>query len=144
MTSFMVYLYRLTVANWFGEVDRALEYANIGVKFSVGAVGTFMLPVFHFHRAIALAAVCTNASEGENRQIYLEQLSISLEELVEFEKNCPAHYQHKYLGIRAEMARLSGPQYAAAECYDSASALAIGNGFIQAAALVNELAARLY
>jgi PAS domain S-box-containing protein len=144
MTSFMVYLYRLTMANWFGEVDIALEYANIGVKFSAGAVGTFMLPVFHFHRAIALAAVCTNASEGENRQIYLEQLSISLEELREFAKNCPANYQHKYLAIQAEVARLSGQKYEAAECYDSAIALAIENRFIQDAALVNELAARFY
>jgi GAF domain-containing protein len=132
------------MANWFGEVDIALEYANIGVKFSAGAVGTFMLPVFHFHRAIALAAVCTNASEGENRQIYLEQLSISLEELREFAKNCPANYQHKYLAIQAEVARLSGQKYEAAECYDSAIALAIENRFIQDAALVNELAARFY
>jgi len=143
-TSFMVYLYRLTVANWFCEVDRALEYANIGAKFLPGVAGTFLSPVFCFHRAIALAATCTNASEGENRQIYLEQLNISLEELREFAKNCPANYQHKYLAIRAEMARLSGQKYEAAECYDSAIALAIENRFIQDAALVNELAARFY
>ncbi|MCY7386262.1 MAG: PAS domain S-box protein, partial [Microcoleus sp. CAN_BIN18] len=96
-----------------------------------------------FHRAIALAAACTNASEAD-RQIYLEQLNISLEELREFAKNCPANYQHKYLAIRAEMARLSGQKYEAAECYDRAIALAIENGFIQDAALVNELAARCY
>ncbi|MEG5001049.1 AAA family ATPase [Microcoleus sp. B4-D4] len=143
MTSFMVYLYRLTVANWFGEVDRALEYANMGVKFLAGAAGVFLSPVFCFHRAIALAAACTNASEGD-RQLYLEQLNICLEELLEFAKNCPANYQHKYLAIRAEAGRLSGQKYEAAECYDSAIALAIENGFIQDAALVNELAARFY
>ncbi|MEG4800765.1 AAA family ATPase [Microcoleus sp. ARI1-B5] len=142
-TSFMVYLYRLARANWFGEVDRALEYANIGAKFLAGAVGTFLSPVFCFHRAIALAAACTNASEGD-REIYLEQLNISLEELREFAKNCPANYQHKYLAIRAQAARLSGQNYEASECYDSAIALAIENGFIQDAALVNELAARFY
>ncbi|MFS8116895.1 MAG: ATP-binding protein [Microcoleus sp.] len=42
------------------------------------------------------------------------------------------------------MARLSGQNYEAAECYDRAIALAIENGFIQDAALVNELAARCY
>ncbi|MCW6052093.1 AAA family ATPase [Lyngbya sp. CCAP 1446/10] len=144
MTSCVVYIYKLTVANWFGEVDRALEYANIGAKFLPGVAGIFLSPVFCFHRAIALAAACTNASEGENRQIYLEQLNLSLEELREFAKNCPANYQHKYLAIRAEVARLSGQKYEAAECYDSAIALAIENGFIQDAALVNELAARFY
>ncbi|MEG3974482.1 AAA family ATPase [Microcoleus sp. herbarium8] len=143
MTSFMVYLYRLTVANWFGEVDRALEYANMGVKFLAGAAGVFLSPVFCFHRAIALAAACTNASEGD-RQLYLQQLNICLEELREFAKNCPANYQHKYLAIRAEAGRLSGQKYEAAECYDSAIALAIENGFIQDAALINELAARFY
>ncbi|MEG4286142.1 AAA family ATPase [Microcoleus sp. A006_D1] len=144
ITCFVVYLYKLTVANWFGEVDRALEYANTGVEFFAGAAGGFLGVVFRFHRAIALAAACTNASEGENRQIYLEQLNISLEELREFAKNCPANYQHKYLAIRAEVARLSGQKYEAAECYDSAIALAIENRFIQDAALVNELAARFY
>ncbi|MBE9122084.1 AAA family ATPase [Tychonema sp. LEGE 07199] len=143
MTSFMVYLYRLTVANWFGEVDRALEYANMGVKFLAGAAGVFLSPVFCFHRAIALAAACKNASEGD-RQLYLKQLNICLEELLEFAKNCPANYQHKYLAIRAEAGRLSGQKYEAAECYDSAIALAIENGFIQDAALINELAARFY
>ncbi|MEO6862394.1 MAG: ATP-binding protein, partial [Microcoleus sp.] len=67
-----------------------------------------------------------------------------LEELREFAKNCPANYQHKYLAIQAEVARLSGQKYEAAECYDSAIALAIENRFIQDAALVNELAARFY
>ncbi|MGB3266409.1 MAG: AAA family ATPase, partial [Microcoleus sp.] len=143
-TSFMVYLYRLTVANWFGEVDRALEYANIGAKFLPGVAGTFLSPVFCFHRAVALAAACTDASSEDDRQLYLEQFNICLEELREFAKNCPANYQHKYLAIRAEAARLSGQKYEAAECYDSAIALAIENGFIQDAALVNELAARFY
>ncbi|MBE9096185.1 AAA family ATPase [Tychonema sp. LEGE 07203] len=142
-TAFTVYIYKLTAANWFGEVDRALEYANTGVKFLAAVAGTFLSPVFRFHRALALAAAWTNASEGD-RQLYLKQLSISLEELGEFAKNCPANYQHKYLAIRAEAARLSGQKYEAAECYDSAIALAIENGFIQDAALVNELAARFY
>ncbi|MEG3857854.1 ATP-binding sensor histidine kinase [Microcoleus sp. herbarium12] len=141
--SFIVYLYRLTVANWFGEVDRALEYANIGGEFLAFANGGFLNPVFRFHRAIALAAACTNASEGD-RQIYLEQLNIDLEKLREFAKNCPENYEQKYLAIRAEVARLSGQNYEASECYDSAIAQAIKNRFIQDAAFVNELAARFY
>ncbi|MBE9184432.1 AAA family ATPase [Microcoleus sp. LEGE 07076] len=142
-TAFMVYLYKLTAANWFGEVDRALEYANIGVKFLAAVGGTFLGPVFRFHRAVALAAACTNASE-DDRQLYLEQFNICLEELREFAKNCPANYQHKYLAIRAEAARLSAQNYEASECYDCAIALAMENGFIQDAALVNELAGRFY
>ncbi|PSB38410.1 hypothetical protein C7B69_03165 [filamentous cyanobacterium Phorm 46] len=143
ITSFVVYLYKLTIANWFGEVDRALEYANIGVKFLPSVAGVFVSPVFRFHRAIALAAACTDAREGD-RQLYLEQLNICLEELREYAQNCPANYQHKYLAIRAEVARLSGQKHEASECYDSAIALAMENGFIQDAALVNELAARFY
>ncbi len=143
VTSFVVYLYKLTIANWLGEVDRALEYANIGVKFLPSVAGVFVSPVFYFHRAIALAAACTNASEGDF-QIYQEQLNICLEELREFAKNCPANYQHKYLAIQAEVARLLGKKHEASEYYDSAIALAIENRFIQDAALVNELAARFY
>ncbi len=143
ITSFVVYLYKLTVANWLGEVDRALEYANIGVKFLASVAGVCVSPVFSFHRAIALAAACTDASEGD-RQLYQEQLNICLEELREYAENCPANYQHKYLAIRAEVARLSGQKHEASECYDSAIALAIENRFLQDAALINELAARFY
>lgn len=143
ITSFVVYLYKLTIANWFGEVDRALEYANIGVEFLASVAGVFVSPVFSFHRAIALAAACTDASEGD-RQLYQEQLNICLEELREYAQNCPANYQHKYLAIRAEVARLSGQKHEASECYDSAIALAIENRFLQDAALINELAARFY
>lgn len=143
ITSFVVYLYKLTIANWFGQVDRALEYANIGVEFLPSVAGVFVSPVFRFHRAIALAAACTDAREGD-RQLYQEQLNICLEELREFAKNCPANYQHKYLAIRAEVARLSGQKHEASECYDSAIALAIENRFLQDAALINELAARFY
>jgi len=143
ITSFVVYLYKLTIANWFSQVDRALEYANIGVEFLPSVAGVFVSPVFRFHRAIALAAACTDAREGD-RQLYQEQLNICLEELREFAKNCPANYQHKYLAIRAEVARLSGQKHEASECYDSAIALAIENRFLQDAALINELAARFY
>ena len=143
VTSFVVYLYKLTIANWFCEVDRALEYANIGVNFLASVAGVFVSPVFYFHRAIALAAACTDASEGD-RQLYQEQIDICLEELREYAENCPANYQHKYLAIRAEAARLSRQRHEASEYYDRAIALAIENRFFQDAALINELAARFY
>jgi len=142
-TIFVIYLYRLTIANWFGEVNLALEYALAGAEFLKGGAGHFVNPVFRFHHAIALASACTNASDSDSK-LYREQLNISLEEFRDLAKHCPANYQHKYLLIHAEIARLSQNNYAAAEYYDQSIASALENGFIQNAALANELATRFY
>lgn len=142
-TIFVIYLYKLTIANWFGDVHLALEYALDGAEFLKGGAGHFVNPVFRFHYAIALASGATNASDRD-RQLYREQLNISLEEFRDLAQHSPANYQHKYLLIYAEIERLSGNNYAAAEYYDQSIASALENGFIQNAALANELATRFY
>ncbi len=142
-TAFVIYLYKLTIANWFGEVDRVLEYALKGAEFLKGGAGHFVNPVFRFHHAIALAAACTNANDGD-RQLYLKQLEISLDKFQNLAEHCPANYLHKYSLIQAEVSRLSGDSYTAAKHYDWSIASALKNGFIQNAALANELASRFY
>ncbi|PSB39937.1 hypothetical protein C7B69_00715 [filamentous cyanobacterium Phorm 46] len=142
-TAFVIYLYKLTIANWFGEVDRALEYALKGAEFLKGGAGHFVNPVFRFHHAIALAAACTNANECD-RQLYQTQLEISLDKFRDLAEHCPANYLHKYSLIQAEVARLSGDSYTAAKHYDWSIASALKNGFVQNAALANELASRFY
>ncbi len=142
-TAFVVYLYKLTQANWFGEVDLALEYALTGADFLKGGAGHFVNPVFQFHHAIALAAACTNANDIESK-LYRKQLNISLEKFRDLAEHCPANYLHKYSLIQAEIARLSGDSYTAAQHYDWAIASALKHGFVQNAALANELASRFY
>ncbi|MBE9184837.1 AAA family ATPase [Microcoleus sp. LEGE 07076] len=142
-TAFVIYLYKLARANWFGEVDRALEYALTGAEFLKGGAGHFVNPVFCFHHAIALAAACTNASDIESK-LYRKQLKISLDKFRDLAEHSPANYLHKYSLIQAEIARLSGDSYTAAKHYDWAIASALKYGFVQNAALANELASRFY
>jgi PAS domain S-box-containing protein len=142
-TAFVIYLYKLTQANWFGEVDLALEYALKGAEFLKGGAGHFVNPVFRFHHAIALAAACATAGDNESK-LYRKQLNISLEKFRDLAEHCPANYLHKYSLIQAEIARLSGDSYTAAQYYDWAIASALKNGFVQNAALANELASRFY
>jgi len=142
-TAFVIYLYKLTVANWFGEVDLALEYALKGAEFLKGGAGHFVNPVFRFHHALALAAACTKANDIESK-LYRKQLNISLEKFRDLAEHCPANYLHKYSLIQAEIARLSGDSHTAAQHYDWAIASALKNGFVQNAALANELASRFY
>ncbi|MEG4861866.1 MULTISPECIES: protein kinase domain-containing protein [unclassified Microcoleus] len=142
-TAFVIYLYKLTLANWFGEVDRALEYALAGAEFLKGGAGHFVNPVFCFHHAIALAAACTTANDIESK-LYRKQLNISRDQFRDFAEHSPANYLHKYSLIQAEIARLSGDSYTAAQHYDRAIASALKHGFVQNAALANELASRFY
>jgi signal transduction histidine kinase len=58
--------------------------------------------------------------------------------------NCPTHFLHKYLLVKAEIASLNGKDLEAMDLYDSAIESARENKYIQNEALANELAAKFW
>ncbi len=143
LSAFVVYIYKLALCNWYGEFTKAVEYANHAEKFVGGARGIFINPVFYFHQSIALAGAYAEA-DSETQVIYLHQLNANLEKFREWAKHCPSNYQHKFLLIQAEIARICQQNYQAMELYDQAIASAAENNYLQNEALANEIAFRFY
>ncbi len=59
-------------------------------------------------------------------------------------KHCPENFEHKFLLVEAEFARIKGKQIEAMEYYDKAVDSAREHGFTGYEALANELAAKFY
>ena len=142
-TVFVIYIYRLSLSNWYGDATKAVEYAELAEKYVEDAEGIFINPVFYFHQSIALARAYTSANVQQQSR-YLNKLTANLENLRKWAEHCPQNYQHKYLLIQAEVARISGRDYQAMELYDQAIANASEQGYQQNVALANEIAAQFY
>ncbi|MEH2047837.1 trifunctional serine/threonine-protein kinase/ATP-binding protein/sensor histidine kinase [Nostoc sp.] len=143
LSAFVVYIYKLALCNWYGDYTKAVEYAENAEKFVGGARGIFINPVFYFHKSIALAGAYAEADTA-TQVIYLDKLNANLEKFQQWAMHCPTNYQHKFLLIQAEVARIHQQDYQAMELYDKAIASAAENGYLQNEALANELAFRFY
>ncbi len=97
----------------------------------------------NFYHSLILAALYTTASTATQSE-YWQQLEANQTRMKKWADNCPDNYQHKYLLVEAEMARLSGKDLEAMEGYDNSIASAKQYGFIQNEALANELAAKFW
>ena len=143
LSAFVVYIYKLALCNWYGKYTKAVEYAENAEKFVGGARGIFINPVFYFHHSIALARAYAEV-DTTTQAIYLHKLNVNLEKFQQWAMHCPTNYQHKFLLIQAEIARICQQDYQAMELYDKAIVSAAENGYLQNEALANELAFRFY
>jgi len=97
----------------------------------------------NFYYSLSLAALIPKASE-EERKHYWEQLQNNQKQMKIWAENCPENFQHKYLLIQAEEARLTNNPFAAMQLYKQAIQSAKDNEFVQDKALAHELAGRFY
>ncbi len=143
LTVFVVYIYKLALANWYGKFQKAVEYAREAEKYIEGAQGIFINPVFYFHQSIALANVY-HLVDNQIQKKYLSILDKNCRKFKHLADHCPENYLHKYKLIQAEIARITEAGYEAIDLYDEAIASARDNGYMQNLAFANELAARFY
>lgn len=96
-----------------------------------------------FYYSLILAAVYPTANQS-TQEYYWKQLLSYQDKLQEYATDCPPHFLHKYLLVRAEIARLLQNDHQAMDLYDEAILLARENEFIQNEALANELFAKFW
>ncbi|MDC3955826.1 AAA family ATPase [Polyangium jinanense] len=96
-----------------------------------------------FYRALALAALCDEASPSEPRDLP-EGLLSGERQLGVWASNCPENFLHKHALLRAEIARLRGQEAEAIRLYEQAISSAREHGFVQYEAIACELAAGFY
>ena len=105
--------------------------------------GFFERAEYHFHAALARAALCDSASATE-RTRHLEALAAHHRQLQEWAENCPENFENRATLVGAEIARLEGRELDAMRLYEQAIRSARANGFVHNEALANEVAARFY
>ena len=139
----MYNIFKEQILYMFGEYQEALEMTKASEETLVFLAGIPNQAEHNFYYSLILAAVCSDASEEEQKQ-HLEQLGQNQEKMKLWAENCPENFAHKHLLIDAELARIEGRHWDAMGLYDQAIESAAANGYIQNEALANELAARFY
>lgn len=143
VTVFVELACKLSLANWYSDSEKAIDYANSAEKYLIGVTGIFLNPTFHFHQCLALS-VGYDYADGEKQAQYVEKIKSNLEKFKLWSKHCPSTYLHQRLLIEAELARITGNTLEAQDLYDQAISSARENKFLQNEALASELAAKFW
>lgn len=111
------------------EVEKLLPYVN----------GTPYVAEHKFTQSLIFTKYYNELSILEKENI-LVAINSNLAQLRKWSDSCPENYLHKLYLVEAEKIRISGNSWEALKYYDLAVENAKANGFIQNAALANELA----
>ncbi|MGB3558561.1 MAG: AAA family ATPase [Geitlerinemataceae cyanobacterium] len=142
-TVFLELICKLSLANWYSDSDKAIDYANSAEKYLTSTTGIFTNPAFHFHQCLALSGGYDYA-DSEKQVEYVEKIKLNLEKFQLWSQHCPSTYLHQCLLIEAELARITGNVLEAQDLYDRAIELARENKFLQNEALASERAAKFW
>ena len=140
---FGVYFAKLVVNYLFGEIESAVENAQLAEQYVAGVGSLMMVPQHNFYHSLALLALYPDA-EPIARSQYLIQVRANQEKMQTWAFHAPMNYQHKYDLVAAETARVLGDRLEAIDLYDRAIATAKENQYLQEEALFSELAAKFY
>ncbi|MBU1168618.1 MAG: AAA family ATPase [Proteobacteria bacterium] len=106
-------------------------------------LGSLHVPEANFYTSLAILALYPQLPSMEKRK-YSRILKQNQGKMNLWTKNCPENFEHKYLLVEAERARIKGKRKKAAAFYDRAIASAHDNGYTQNEAIANERAALFF
>ncbi|MEG3840634.1 AAA family ATPase, partial [Microcoleus sp. herbarium14] len=127
----------------YGKYAEALSYAVEAEKKLGLAIGTIIVAEHNFYYSLTLAALYPQASKSD-RQKYLRKLKANQKQMKIWADSCPENFEHKYLLVAGEMARIAGKEMEAIDLFDRAIEAALSGEFIQNEALAAELAANFW
>jgi len=137
------YIHKIMLCYMVGNFAEALAAAK-QVEPLFGSIFGFLISAeYSFYYALTLIALFGKLPAQE-RGRYRRALVKHRRQLTKWAKFCKENFEHKYLLIAAETARLEGNKEQAMSLYDRAICSARENGYRQNEALANELAARFY
>lgn len=118
----------------------AIQASEAMIAVSLSLVQTTL---HYFYYALILTALYPTASPNDQVDWWsrLQEIQVKMND---WRKNCPENFDHQYLLIEAEMARLTGDTLRTMELYDQTIGSAQAHNFSHHTALAYELAAKFY
>jgi PAS domain S-box-containing protein len=138
-----LYLDKCVLCYLFYEYRRALEYTAVAEDNLIAMSGTMGAPIFYLYDSLIRLALYSDVSTDEQKK-YLKKVEANQKMLGTWADQAPMNFQHKFLLIEAERARILGNDREAREFYDFAISLAQENEYLNEEALAYELAGRFY
>jgi PAS domain S-box-containing protein len=142
---FWYYEIKLQALYLFAEYAEALKVALESDKVTEAGAsfGTVTVVEHYFYYSLVLAALYP-AATLKDKEIYRQILTKNLSKLKSWADNCPENFDHKYLLVAADMARLESRDQEAMILYEQAVKSARQNEYIQNEALASEAAGKFY
>ena len=131
------------LAYLYGRHAQALDAAAAAEPVLGAAMGMPIEATYHFYHALTLTALYPTAP-GAQQEHYRRVLDEKLKKLELWADNSPENYRNRHALLSAEIARIEGRDSDAMHLYEDAVRSAHEHGFIQNAALANEVAGRFY
>jgi predicted ATPase/signal transduction histidine kinase len=138
-----LFVNKLMLCYLFQKLDLAVEYALKAKQYSGSGYAMGNTPVLNLYDSLLQLALFPTSSPVEQQRI-LQQVAENQDTMQQWANYAPMNHQHRFELVEAEKCRILGQKTAAIEFYDRAISLARENGYIQEAALSNELAAKFY
>ena len=136
------YLYsaKLMLSYFMGDYENALVAAQQASNYLPGVTALFVLPHFYLYAALTCLAIYEKIQD----LTHLESVNHYQEKLKFWANHAPMNCLHKFQLVEAEWCRVLGQKAEAINFYDLAITGAQEHGYIQEAALANELAGQFY
>ncbi|MBD2043870.1 AAA family ATPase [Microcoleus sp. FACHB-672] len=142
-TTCILYFSKLMLCFLFGEVEQAVENAELAEQYLDGITALVTVPHFYFYDSLARLTLARNSQQPErNRQ--RQKVVSNQKKMKKWAHHAPANNLHKYYLVEAELCRLLGKDAVAMDYYSRAIAGAKKNEYIHEAAIGYELAAKFY
>ncbi|MBF2048635.1 MAG: AAA family ATPase [Elainella sp. C42_A2020_010] len=138
---FNVYFHKSILCYLFQSYGLAAENVAQAKQHLDSVSGLLIVVLFHFYDSLISLAIFPQAFQIEQKQI-LHQVNANQRKLKQWASYAPMNHLHKFYLVEAERYRILGQVVAALDAYDRAIALAVEHGYVNEAALANELAAR--
>ncbi|BAY06958.1 multi-sensor signal transduction multi-kinase [Calothrix sp. NIES-2098] len=139
----IAHIIQAQLAYLYAQYQLALKHITQAETYLPAILGFTTSASYPFYHALILAALYPQVPPSTQRQ-YWQSLINHQNQLKIWADNCPENFEHQYLLIQAEMARIKKQESAAMDLYDRAIATAKTNGFTQNVALANELTAKFW
>lgn len=138
-----VYINKIILSYLFGDYQQGLDQAAIAEAYTDGVPGLFVRVLLPFYDSLLRLALYPNGAGSEPND-HWTKITTNQVQLKQWADHAPTNHGHKHDLVEAERYRVLGQYAEAMEWYDRAIAGAEANGYLQEAALGNELAARFY
>jgi predicted ATPase/signal transduction histidine kinase len=143
ITLYFAYTFKMQLCYLFENYELAIAIAEKAEELTFCVIGQPMRLENDFYHALSLAANYA-WKDHATQEKYLKKIHSILRRLRNWANAVPVNYRHKYLLVRAELARIEGDKETAVEMYDQAIESAKENSYIQAEGVANELFAKFY
>ncbi len=127
----------------YGHVEEAHRCISRAKELSVFVATCIPETDLNFYQSLIILSRYPHIGEEQKKEFW-EYLSVNQRQMKTWAESCKENFLHKYLLVKAEMARVTAKKLEAMNLYDQAIESARENGFIQNEALANELAAEFY